>query len=264
MPEQSCSLPEHGRIACSLCYGGAEPLFDGTQAMDEGESWRITANPLGWGNTNAEIVVLGFSKGPTQRGALAKTPHDRIAYKGGRLAVGKILAHVGLIPKQDDEALKRIVDRLIADSTGRFHFGSFIRCTVERFGDGEWKGSGGGMLDKFVETAFGQDVARRCSTKFLGALPPATKLVVMFGLGTKGNYVREARKVIERARPGAWRTVNEVSYTDGTVTFVHVEHFKSQGALLPNWLGENAHDRARLGILARDAVQFALTGQHRA
>src|SRR3954447_7618866 len=59
---------------------------------------------------------------------------------------------------------------------------------------GEWKGSGGGILDKFVATTFGQEIAGSCSTKFLGRLPPATKLVLMFGLGTKGNYVREARK----------------------------------------------------------------------
>lgn len=250
----SC-LPVHGRVDCTLCHGGQPVIFDRTRRT-EGD-WRITANPLAWGNPNAEIVALGFSKGPTQAGALSATPHDQIAYKGSRLAVGKILAHIGLIPKQEPEALKRTVDRLIADKGGRFHFGSLIRCTVERRdgNTGEWKGSGGGMLDRFVATSFGQEVAGRCSTRFLRDLPPATKLVVMFGLGTRGNYVREARKLVQQARPGQWRTVNEVSYTDGSVTFVHVEHFASQGALLPNWLGENSHERARLGILAREAVQ---------
>jgi len=93
------------------------------------------------------------------------------------------------------------VDRLIADRFGRFHFGSLIRCTVERFDSkaGEWKGSGGGILDKFVATTFGQEIAGSCSTKFLGRLPPATMFVLMFGLGTKGNYVREARKLVEKA-----------------------------------------------------------------
>lgn len=261
---ESHLLPQHGRIACSLCYGGAAAVFDGTTATDERDSWRITANPLAWGNPHAEILVLGFSKGPTQHGALAGTPHDHIAYKGGRLSVGKILAHIGLIPMQDDEALKRTVDRLIADRAGRFHFGSLIRCTVERFENGEWKGSGGGMLDKFVATEFGQGVGRRCATRFFGELPSTTKLVLMFGLGNKGNYVREARKLMERVRPGNWRAVNEVAYTDDKVTFVHVEHFKSQGHLLPDWLGENAHERAKLGILARNAVQAALADQHHA
>ena len=50
------------------------------------------------------------------------------------------------------------------------------------------------MLDKFVARPFGQEVARRCSMRHLGDLPPGTKLVVIFGLGNGGNYVREARK----------------------------------------------------------------------
>jgi hypothetical protein len=116
------------------------------------------------------------------------------------------------------------------------------------------------MLDKFVATPFGKEVAGNCSTSFLTALPHRTKLVIMFGLGTKMNYVREARKLISAARPGAWRTVNDVAYTDGRVTFVHVEHFASQGALIPNWLGENMHDRAKLGVMAREAVRMALGG----
>lgn len=254
----SC-LPISGRVDCALCHRSESIIFDQTRRIEG--NWRITANPLAWGNPNAEIVVLGFSKGPTQAGALTTISHDQIAYKGSRKAVGKILAHVGLIPKADPETLRRTADRIVSDRTGRFHFGSLIRCTVERYDekDNLWKGSGGGMLDKFVATSFGQEVAGRCSTRFLGELPPQTRLVVLFGLGTGGNYVREARRLIERARPGTWRRINEVAYTDGKVTFVHVEHFAAQGALIPNWLGERPSDRARLGVLAREAVQQALT-----
>lgn len=253
------SLPVHGRVDCTLCHDGIV-TFDQSQST-EGD-WRITANPLAWGNPNAEVVILGFSKGPTQAGALAASRHEDIAYKGSRKAVGKILAHIGLAPAGDADTLKRTVDRLIADKAGRFHFGSLIRCTVERYDrrSRAWKGSGGGMLDRFVTTPFGQKVAGQCTKRFLADLPRATRLVVMFGLGAGGNYVAAARKLIESARPGNWRTVNEVAYTDGKVTFVHVEHFASQGALIPNWLGENNHARARLGILAREAVQQAIAG----
>ena len=254
------SLPPHGRVKCTLCHGEHPTNFDTTKREEAG--WRITANPLAWGNPEAEVVVLGFSKGPTQAGALSASPHDQVAFKGSRLNVGKILAHIGLIPKLEPDSLKIAVDRLIADPAGRFHFGSLIRCTVERYDQKSkppaWKGSGGGMLDKFVATPFGQSIARCCSETFLSDLPLSTKLVVMFGLGTNGNYVRAARSLIEKARPGQWRTLNEVAYTDGRVTFVHVEHFASQGALVPNWLGENKHDRARLGLLARDTVRIAM------
>lgn len=251
----SC-LPVHGRVQCNLCFGGVDTMFDSTRCV-EGD-WRITSNPLAWGSSDPEIVVLGFSKGPTQSGTLASTPHDQIAYKGGRVAVGKILAHLELIPRGTNDDLKRSVDRLISDRSGRFHFGSFIRCTVERREGEHWKGSGGGMLDKFVATPFGQTVSSNCAQRFLKYLPSKTRLVMMFGLGSKGNYVRAAKQIVERARPGKWRTVNEVAYTDGKVTFVHVEHFASQGALIPNWLGENPHVRSKLGQLAKIAVLGAL------
>lgn len=248
------TLPTHGRINCTACHSCESVNFDSTKTGDN--DWRITANPLAWGNPNAEVVILGFSKGPTQAGALANTPHDDIAYKGSRLNVGKILAHVGLIPQQDDDGLRRTIDMEIANQSGRFHFGSLIRCTVERFDhkSSSWKGTGGGMLDKFVETGFGQNIARQCTTKFLSNLPDRTKLIVMFGMGTNQNYVREAFKLFKRARPGHWKWVNKVAYTDGKITVVHVEHFASQGALIPNWLGKNNHPRSQLGSLAQSAV----------
>ena len=81
----------------------------------------------------------------------------------------------------------------------------------------------------------------------------------MFGLGTKQNYVRNGFKLFQQARSGCWRKINEVAYTDGTITVVHVEHFASQGALIPNWLGTNDHPRKQLGLLAKNTVSSALT-----
>jgi hypothetical protein len=81
---------------------------------------------------------------------------------------------------------------------------------------------------------------------------------VLFGLGTKQNYVREAFKLFERVRPGLLRWINDVAYSDSKITVVHVEHFASQGALIPNWLGKNVHDRSKLGLMARSAVMDAL------
>lgn len=253
----SC-LPMHGRVNCTLCYDAKPVIFDKTRQVES--EWRITANPLAWGNQNAEIVILGFSKGPTQAGALAHIPHDEIAYKGSRSNVGKILAHIGLLPISDADTLRRTVDRLIANKSGRFHFGSLIRCTVEQYDRRtmKWKGSGGGMLDKFVTSRFGQQIAQQCTKSFLRDLPPETKLVVMFGLGTKGNYVKAAFKLFRSARPGKWSWVNEVAYSDGAITVVHVEHFASQGALIPNWMGSNDHERGKLGRLAAEAVNTAL------
>lgn len=246
-------LPDHGKIACAECHRGQPFAFDRTQTVDGG--WRITSNPLAWGNSTAEIVVLGFSKGPTQSGSLGAAAHDEIAYRGGRTALAKILHHIRLIEAPNAS----VVDSLISDCEGRFHFGSLIRCTVERREEasGLWKGTGGGMLDKFVANKFGTAVLDTCMEKHLGDLPKRTKLVVMLGMGTDGNYVAACRSAFRRLRPGEWRSLNEVAYSDGTLTVVHTEHFKSQGALLPNWLSEDGHPRGQFGLLARQAVELS-------
>ena len=249
-------LPDHGRVACALCHEGATYDFDRTRTQTD--EWRITNNPLAWGNSEPEVLVLGFSKGPTQAGALASQPHDSIAYKGGRTNLAKILHHIGLLAAPDP----RLVDQVIADRDGRFHFASLVRCTVERFDGhlGEWRGTGGGMLDRFLATDFGIGVASTCSTRFITNLPNRTKLVVMLGMGSRGNYVRACRGLFQAARPGAWRYVNDVAYTDGKITVVHTEHFQSQGALIPNWLSGDRHARGGLGLLSREAVAGVFEG----
>jgi hypothetical protein len=133
-------LPDHGRIQCSRCFR-SDVIFDET--IETNGNWRITANPLAWGNSSPVVVILGFSKGPTQAGATAAAPHDQIAYKSSRLNVGKILARVGLLELLDSDALKCKVGEVIADRTGMFHFGSLVRCTVERFDQktGKWTGA---------------------------------------------------------------------------------------------------------------------------
>ena len=257
-------LPAHGRVPCTACFKGPTQ-FDVTRT--EGDDWRITCNPLSWGNSQPEILVLGFSKGPTQAGALAHTAHDEIAFKGAQAHAYNILAHIGVVPPNSEPA--HAMHRLIASTTGRFGFGSLIRCTVERrdVKHAEWKGTGGGMLDKFVLTPFGRSVAGTCTSSFLGKLPSTVRLVVLYGMGSKGGYVEAAERLIRRARNSAtWQRHNEVSYGDAGVTFVHTEHFRSQGVLIPNWLGAkddqgNVRDpaRARLGQIAAAAVTRALT-----
>lgn len=137
-------LPSHGRIACSLCHGNKPFVFDETRTENEKKDWRITANPLAWGNQHPEVLVLGFSKGPSQADELRRLPHNDIPYRKGRMQVGKILAHVGLLPSAKQDGLKRIVEHAITDESGRFGWGSLIRCTVERLHPKKrkWVGSG--------------------------------------------------------------------------------------------------------------------------
>lgn len=254
-------LPDHGRIDCTLCHGDQPVVFDRT--ITGNDSWRITANPLAWGNPKASVLVLGFSKGQTQAGEIARGRHDDIAFKGSRTHAAKILAHVGLMKKSDNKTMARELDRMIADRNGAFHFGSLVRCAVERHDNKlGWTGTNGSILDRFLETDFGAQVTGNCSTRFLSSLPKQTRLVVMFGMGNRGAYVEQARQVIGRARGVEMRRVNEVAYEDDQIVVVHVEHFASRGALIPEWLGEGDYkdaERSRLGVLARRAVDRALS-----
>ena len=122
------------------------------------------------------------------------------------------------------------------------------------------------MLGRFVASPFGQTVAGRCVKVFLGDLPEKTRLVILYGMGNALGYVNAAESLIRQARsaPG-WRRYDEVSYGDDAVTFVHVEHFRSQGRLIPDWLGkldehgrERNPERARLGRMAKAAVARVL------
>lgn len=257
-------LPTHGRIDCTRCFDSCGQVeFDETKRT-EGD-WRITANPLAWGNDTPDVIVLGFSKGPTQAGATGTNFHDDIAFKNGRAIVGKILNHIGLLPLSAGEDMKQAVSRLIADQHGRFHFGSMVRCTVEQFKKGIWIGSGCGMLDKFVAAPFGKEISTNCTERFLKYLPARTKLIVMFGTGSKLSYVRESFSLYKKARGGEWQWINDVAYTDGKVTVVHVEHFKSLGAYVPQWLGEGKHKnhkRAAYGVMAAIAVAEAVARCH--
>ncbi|MBB3763447.1 hypothetical protein [Sphingomicrobium lutaoense] len=250
------TLPDHGKVNCSRCFSTEKPVFD--QSQSGCDKWRLTNNPLSWGAAEPEVIVLGFSKGPMQAGYLATTPHNEIAFRGGRTQLAKILHHVGLI----SEACPQEVSRLIEDPHGRFHFASLVRCTVEQFEakTGSWIGTGGGMLDKFATSETGKKAIGNCVSEHLACLPAVTRLVVMLGMGSLGNYIRACRTAFARHRPGTWRDINEVSYTDGDIVVVHVEHFKSQGALLPNWLSGELHPRGRLGLAARDAVRMSRIG----
>lgn len=247
-------MPNHGRIGCNRCFPSNLLEFDKSQYAQDG--WRITANPLAWGNQEPEIIVLGFSKGPTQAGALASSPHNEIAYKGSRGNVAKILAHIGVLSVDSGQDPAQVVHDAIANTSGQFHFGSLIRCTVERYdtNTATWKGSGGGMLDRFVSTQFGQHIAQNCTERFLSKLPNTTKLIVMFGLGTGLNYVKSAFKLYQSARGGRWQWLNDVAYTDDRVVVVHVEHFASQGPLISQWLGDKGHPRKVYGQQAQEAA----------
>lgn len=258
----SC-LPMHGPIDCTRCLSSPERVKFGitTEEAQDG-SWRIISNPLAWGSVEPKILVLGFSKGPTQVKAINDAMQDaaafdQIAFKGKRREVGMILAHIGAVREPHDGDFKGMVDRIIADKNSGFHFGSLVRCAVERYNyeKGGWTGRHGNLAD-LTKTDFGLKVAKKCTSRFLGTLPEKTKLVVLFG--NSPAYVKAVRKLVEKARDVKCRMVNEVAYTDESFTFVHVVHFSVRFNLVPNWLGAKEGTSKKKGLMAREAAMEAL------
>lgn len=253
------NLPMHGRIYCLRCFKSCDRIEFNKTCRTEGE-WRITANPFAWGNSDPEVIVLGFSKGPTQIMQIDKLPDNDVAFRSQRTNISKMLDHIGLVPAANGA----YVTQAIKDVAGRFHFGSFIRCAVEFFDAKKeaWRGTDGGIIDKFLTSAFGAEVTQNCMNQHLASLPPRTKLIVMFGMGSKLAYVKDCFKVYERARGGTWIWLNDVAYTDGKITVVHVEHFASLGSLIPDWLGRNIDKRSIYGLMAREAVAHSGVQQY--
>jgi hypothetical protein len=253
------SLPNHGRINCNRCFKSSDKIVFNKTCRTEGE-WRITANPFAWGNSDPEVIVLGFSKGPTQTAQIDKVSDDDVAFKSQHTNMSKMLAHIGLIPAADAS----IVTDAIKDTAGLIHFGSFVRCAVEFFDmkKSVWRGTDGGIIDKFFTSNFGAEVTLNCMDQYLSTVPSRSKLIVMFGMGTKLAYVKDCFKVYERARGGSWVWLNDIAYTDGKITVVHVEHFASLGSLIPDWIGQNENKRASYGLMARNAVMLSGVRQY--
>ena len=254
----SC-LPAQGASIASSC--GYVTGFNRPAYVSDDKAWCIRWNPLAWGNVEPEILVLGFSKGPTQVCALEKPEyqHDRIAFMRSLPQVGKILAHIEVVCVPEDGDYGKMIYHHICNRNGRFHFGSLVRCAVERKDEkGGWKG-GHGKLDEFLNSDFGKEVAGNCASQFLCKLPAKTKLVIVFGCDT--DYIQAVRKLIQDTRGRKLNEMKEVAYTDGKVTFVHVVHFTAPYDEIPDWLGENDsndEEKGRRGRLAKEVVKLAL------
>jgi len=224
MKHTKTSLPGHGWIGCNRCIPESEnQLLLGSGSPPE---FKIEKPNASWGSSNPLIVVLGFSRGTNQKTTL---PFDEIAFAGMRPQLTKILQKLGLMEGSN------FVGNRINSQESIYHFGSLFRCSVSMWDKNKksYSKSGGGILEKFVKAKENQDVANNCIEQHLGKLPETTRLVLM--LGNSGKYVDQCEKLVSGVHPGIQR-INEVSYGNEKVTWVHTIHAKAQGSYLPQWL----------------------------
>ena len=242
-------LPAHGRMACTACFHG-EPAEWG-RAEQTVDGWMLEHNPLHWGASNPRMLVLGFSKGARQSGALLATPVNDIPYRGFRGTLTKALRVLGLLAAGDR------VDRHIYAGEPDWAFASLARCSISAVDPetGETRKSGD-VIHRLAHGGPGAGWLGTCVRQHLGTLPPRLRVVVL--LSNDDAYVDFCFSLVKALHPGL-RRLNDVAYTDGTVTWVHIVHVGGPGANhIQAWLGGAPGKQGDKRRLAVEAVTRAL------
>jgi hypothetical protein len=239
MAEEGKVFPTHGKVDCSLCF----PAPGGAISCGK---WSLRNDPGHWGSSTPIVLVLGFSKGPTQKAACASGPFEDVAFAGLRRRLQRILSTLGIVSEEED------FNRRFLPSESFLAFASLIRCSVE-MPDAPPTESGKMMLRVFRDSA-ARRLLENCSNRFLRHLPPQLKLVVM--LGVQNEYIVRCRGLIEAIYGSDYRYINPVAYSTGQVTWVHVTHPSGQNGHFNEWLaGANSPSKVAKRDLAKKAVE---------
>src|SRR6478672_8979808 len=87
-------FPEHGNVACKACFPSDSPReFLGKYR------WQLKNNPIALGSRNPVVLLLGFSKGPTQEDSLDKKPIEEVAFEGMDARIEAMLRAFNLLPR---------------------------------------------------------------------------------------------------------------------------------------------------------------------
>jgi len=173
-------FPSHGRINCSLC-------FPSPGEMVSARSWRFRNDPGHFGSSNPKVLVLGFSKGPTQVSVYDNGPFEDIAFAKSRERLKRILVTLGLIEGSEDINLR------FREEEEDFAFASLVRCSVAEIDKKTGKTIAGGPM---ILRAFKEPEPKRlitnCAKQFLGSLPERVRLIVMLWVFKTGTLASVA------------------------------------------------------------------------
>lgn len=210
-------------------------------------------DPGAWGNSEPEILVLGFSKGSTQANAYAKGRFEDVAFAGMRPRLARILHHFGLLGSG------ATLEAEIANSKGRLAFGSLIRCSVARLdpkleqqGQKQYSCTGALIPKSFDEIP---QIISRCAEKHLLKLPAQLKLVVF--LGNSDAYVKACQKLIKRLYPSTFRPINAMAVEADHRLWVWVSHPSGLNRHFESWLNGPASSTGHKRALVEQALKRA-------
>lgn len=248
MPEPHSSLPNHGRVACSMCFPGPTVWNETALRVD---GWHIVNNPMSWGTDTPRFLLLGVSKGTTQCDAIAAKPHDEVPFDGFRSQLTKALKVLGLLHPSET------IDEKISLIEREWGFGSMVRCALGLLkGDVSIERSGT-VVQRLAAMPIESSWITRCSSKFLRTLPRSLQVVVL--LSNDDKYVEACFAAVRRLYPTT-RRINTVSYSDGQVTWVHIVHVGGPGKNhITAWFdGDGVQGAKRYA--AQAAIRHALGG----
>lgn len=243
------TFPEHGRIDCAACFSSEQAEWGRTVQTADG--WMLEHNPLHWGASNPRIMVLGFSKGARQSESLRSTPVNDIPYRGFRTNLSKALQVLGLLSTGDR------VDNHIHAKEPDWAFASMSRCSISAIDPetGESRKSGD-VINRLASGGPGAGWFGTCVRRHLGALPFRLQVVVL--LSNDDAYVDFCFNMLKALHPGL-RRLNDVAYTDGKVTWVHIVHVGGPGANhIQAWLDGSPGKQGDKRRMAVEAVKRAL------
>lgn len=228
------NLPLHGHIQCRRC-------FDDENNVLSLDAWKIRNDPGAWGSSTPSILVLGFSKGATQRDIYCSGDFDDVAFGGHetRKNLSNILRKVNLL-RQDET----VDQKINAEETG-FAFGSLIRCSVARYDEKRSKdkrtevfATSGSLITKSFKEI--PQIINNCTHEFLISLPQSLKLIIM--LGVTDSYIRSCRNLMHQFHPDGFRMINEVAYANDKYVWVHVTHPSKGNGTIGAWLNAESDD----------------------
>jgi hypothetical protein len=209
---------DHGWTPCRTCHAG--------RSKTQRERWHLTANPGYWGARNPSILVLGFSKGAMQVGAIEKEPFEQVAFKAHRRELQRILKRLGV-----DFAGQTIEETMTARSRC-IGYASLVRCSIAHEKKGTLVSSGTIMTDA-VADPWVRGVMSECVRQHLLPMPESVQRVVL--LSNDARYISGVRSLV-REHYSDFSDINDMGFFAGGRRWVFAIHPAARGAHVPDWL----------------------------
>ena len=224
-------LLKYGKISCKTCFkdksnSTAQPHPD----------WQMSNDPGAWGGNTPEYLILGFSKGSTQKNIYETGRFEDVPFAGMRNRLTQALRVLNVLPCHET------VDKKISDRTCNIAFGSLIRCSVARREKKAVAKSGsevfactGALINKSFKEI--PDVISNCAQNFLQDLPTSVHTVLFLGNGDA--YVKNCQALLNVLFPNSFERINAmVVQADGKI-WANIAHPSGLNGHFNTWLSDD-------------------------